>query len=92
MNSATVMSLSDIFMFCNSVGIVLPFQEPCYGVKKPHGRILAKRRDYGKHEHNFLDFLPPISCLWRRDVVSFQRFRFWKQVIFDIVLRSRTRG
>jgi len=24
------------------------------------------------------------SCLCRRDVVSFQRFRFWKQVIFDM--------
>ena len=30
-------------------------------------------------------FPPPISCLRRRDVVSFQCFRFWKQVIFDIV-------
>ena len=56
MNSATVMSLSDIFMFCNSVGIVLPFQEPCYGVKKSHGRILAKRRDYGKPNIIFLIF------------------------------------
>ena len=59
MNSATVMSLSDIFKFCNSVGIVRPFQEPCYGVKKSHGCILAKRRDYGKHEPDFLDFPPP---------------------------------
>ena len=65
MNSATVMSLSDIFIFCNSVGIVCPFQDPCYGVKKSHGRILANWLDYGKHEHDFLVFTAvflPLVC------------------------------
>ena len=61
MNSATVMSLSDIFMFCNFVGIVCPFQEPCYGVKKSHGHVLSNRRDYDKRERIARFKIPLVS-------------------------------
>ena len=32
----------------------------------------------------FQEISAAVTCLWRRDVVSFQSFRFWKQVIFDM--------
>ena len=40
----------------------------------------------------FQEISAAVTCLCRRDVVSFRSFRFWKQVIYDIVLRSRISG
>ena len=54
MNSATVMSLSDIFMFCSSVGITISFQDPYYGIKKFHRRYFIKLKLGGQASKDFI--------------------------------------